>query len=100
MESVDKIEFARDLVSCCDGGGGTRKWFCSRTDKGVKEPCGVEFGNTDKSSDVIVQNDVDVQTTCNPFVRIVEAGRTNDRLERGRYLVSSRLSHILLLSPY
>lgn len=68
METVDQIEFDGTLISSGDGSGLSIQRFGSSANIWIKKPRGVQFRNTNERADIIVEDNVDVQSAGNATI--------------------------------
>lgn len=68
METVDEVEFDGTLITGSNGSCLSVQRFGPSADVWIKEPCGVQFRNTNKRSDIIVKDNVDVKSTCDTII--------------------------------
>ena len=83
MELAEQIEFTRDLIPCrwCPFGIQT---LCCSANGWIQKPCRIEFRDTDKRAYKVVDDDVDIKTTCDSIISQEYEDLTIDQFGKDR----------------
>ena len=84
MESIDKIEFDRTLISRGDRCRLPIQRFRSSADIWIQEPCSIQLWNTNERSDIIIENNIDVKSAGDTTISQENGDDTDDQFERDR----------------